>query len=328
MAGPIGAEEFLRDRYGGRARDVAPLPKGFWSSAHSFRLDGRDLVLRIGRRRDAFEKERQAGAFASASLPVPEVLEIGSVGDGRSYAVSVLHRGRFLEQLDETSAPWLAPAVWRMLDALRLVPVSPGAGAGWAADWGRQASGSWNDALTAPWPPFGRRADGWEGRLEACPQIADLVQGCRESMRSIIRRGACPEIRHVVHGDLLYRNVLVDEEAQAITAVLDWGQMAYGDFVFDLAWLAFFAPRYPAVASLDIPGSAARHYAAIGLDVPELAARLHCYEIKIGLDRLLAYVAGPQWPFPGGAVTGTAPADFTVTADRLAGLLAAGPGGS
>ena len=58
----------------------------------------------------------------------------------------------------------------------------------------------------------------------------------------------------------------------------------YGDFVFDVAWLTFFQPWYPAWSDLDFAAEAARHYARIGLDVPGFAERLRCYEIFIGLD--------------------------------------------
>ena len=46
---------------------------------------------------------------------------------------------------------------------------------------------------------------------------------------------ACRTTRHVIHGDLLNRNILVDGER--INAVLDWGNALYGDHLYDAAWL-------------------------------------------------------------------------------------------
>ncbi|HEV2067289.1 MAG TPA: aminoglycoside phosphotransferase family protein, partial [Thermomicrobiales bacterium] len=92
----------------------------------------------------------------------------------------------------------------------------------------------------------------------------------------------CPEERHLIHGDLLNRNVLVRDGR--IFAVLDWGCSKYGDFLYDLAWFAFWQPWYPAWASIDFRDEALRHFAAIGLDVPSFDERLRCCQIHIGLD--------------------------------------------
>ena len=56
----------------------------------------------------------------------------------------------------------------------------------------------------------------------------------------------CPELRHVIHMDLLNRNVLVSEDGTRIEAVFDWGCSAYGDFLYDVAWFTFWAPWHPA----------------------------------------------------------------------------------
>lgn len=43
----------------------------------------------------------------------------------------------------------------------------------------------------------------------------------------------CPEERHLIHDDLLNRNVLVEDDR--IVALLDWGSSKYGDFLYDVA---------------------------------------------------------------------------------------------
>jgi hygromycin-B 4-O-kinase len=90
-----------------------------------------------------------------------------------------------------------------------------------------------------------------------------------------------PEERHLIHSDLLHYNVLV--EADRVTGVLDWGCAMYGDFVYDLAWLCFWQPWYPAWQHIDFRAEAVRHYASIGLDVPHFEERLRCCQIHIGL---------------------------------------------
>jgi hypothetical protein len=64
------AQEFLAGKYGA-VEELGPLEGGFWSSAYSFYHDGRELVLRFGAKKDWFEADKAAMAFASPELPVP-----------------------------------------------------------------------------------------------------------------------------------------------------------------------------------------------------------------------------------------------------------------
>jgi aminoglycoside phosphotransferase (APT) family kinase protein len=52
-----------------------------------------------------------------------------------------------------------------------------------------------------------------------------------------------PDKRHIIHGDLLNRNVLV--QGERITAVIDWRNALYGDRLYDAAWLIFWQPWFP-----------------------------------------------------------------------------------
>ncbi len=97
-----------------------------------------------------------------------------------------------------------------------------------------------------------------------------------------------PEERHLIHSDLEHRNVLVDEDG--VTAIFDWGSSLYGDFLYDIAWLHFWLPWFPARASIDPREEARRHYEATGLAVPGFEARLRCYAAHIGIDGM-AYSA-------------------------------------
>src|SRR5437879_557241 len=109
------ARAFLANLYDGRARAVAELRGGDWSSAFSFRLDGRDFVARFGRWRDDFENDAAAMAFAGPDLPVPRVVEIGDAFDG-AYVISERHFGVFLEELDAEGFQRVLPALLRALD--------------------------------------------------------------------------------------------------------------------------------------------------------------------------------------------------------------------
>ncbi len=221
--------EFLGERYAGRARDVSELGGGDWSRAFSFRLDGRDLVARFGAYGEDFARDQQAMGFAGPDLPVPEVLETGCALGG-AYAISQRCFGVFLETLDESRWRRLLPVLLRGLDALRRLPV-PRAG-GTAPDAGSPASWRgwlWLGLTDRP----GERVSGWQAVLARQAGLSDLFAAGERAFSALLY--ACPEIRHVVHGDLPNRNVLVAPDESRLTAVFDWGCLAYGDFLYEVA---------------------------------------------------------------------------------------------
>jgi hygromycin-B 4-O-kinase len=294
-AGPValaGATAFLGQRYGGRARAVAPLGGGDWSRAFAFRLGADELVARFGRWRDDFVKDREAQAFGGPDLPVPEFLELGPALDGY-YAISRRHHGVFLEELDQARLRRLLPALLRGLDALRELPPSRAAGmpAEFADPAAPDAWRTWMTALMEDRP--GERVSGWRRVLAADPELDGLYTAAEREVRA--RLGDLPELRHVLHGDLLNRNVLVTPDGSALTAVFDWGCCDLGDFVYEVAWFTFWAPWFPGLAAIGFAAEARAHYARLGLAVPGFATRLRCYELHIGL-RHLAYCAfvGPS----------------------------------
>src|SRR5262249_22425343 len=104
---------------------------------------------------------------------------------------------------------------------------------------------------------------------------------------------ALPNERHIVHGDLVNRNVLV--QGPEITAVIDWGNALYGDWLYDAAWLIFWWPWFPRWQGTDITAELEAHWAHHGALPPRLHARLRAYLLHIGLDAM-AYNAycGPR----------------------------------
>lgn len=290
------AAGFLAQRYAGRARDVAELGGGDWSRAFSFQLDGRDLVARFGPYGEDFAKDRQAMAFAGPDLPVPEVLETGRALGG-AYAISQRCYGAFLETLDEAGWRRLLPALLRGLDTLRQLPApapasalapapAPG-GTGMAAAPG--GPGSWRDWLLSGLDDRpGERVSGWTAILARRPGLTGLFAAARDSFSGLL--DACPEIRHLLHGDLLNRNVLVAPDASRLTAVFDWACSACGDFLYEAAWFTFWAPWHAGLAAVDFRSVIRDHYDVTGVDVPRFSERLRCYELHIGLTHL-AYCA-------------------------------------
>jgi len=279
MVDVVQVRAFLAERFGADVSDIAPLGMGVWSKAFAFRRTGRDYVLRLGSYYEDFAKDRLAARYAGPALPIPPVVELGEALGGY-YAISERVFGTYIDDVDEIQMRALLPSLFAALDAARLADLSGTTGyGGWGAD-GTAPYPSWRGALldVANDRPTDR-THGWRERLAASPVGAGPFEEAYEHLQALA--DCAPEERHLIHSDLLHYNVLV--EADRVTGVLDWGCGLYGDFLYDLAWLCFWQPWYPAWRRIDFREEAACHYAAIGLEVPQFEERLCCCQIHIGL---------------------------------------------
>lgn len=272
-------DAFLKARFGGDVSDIAPLGAGVWSKAFAFRRAGRDYVLRCGAYVEDFAKDRLAARYTSPALPIPRMVELGEAFGGY-YAIAERVFGTYIDDVNEAQMRALLPTLFAALDAARLADLSGTTGyGGWGAD-GTAPYPSWRAALldVASDRPTDR-THGWRERLAASAVGVEPFDEAYRRLQVLAERA--PEERHLIHSDLLHYNILVD--AGRITGVLDWGCGMYGDFLYDLAWLCFWQPWYPAWQRLDFREEAVRHYAAIGLQVSHLEERLCCCQIHIGL---------------------------------------------
>lgn len=264
---------FLSERYGEAVADLEFLRGGFWSAAYGYRVDDRELVLRIGNTREWFETDRNAMAYNAPNLPVPEVLEIGDAFGG-AYAISVRYRGRFLETVDAHEATVVGPTIVRLLLALKAAPPS-------------ETSTSWRDWLMGGLVDDPRRhVSGWRATLAADPKLDSLFRACESRVRELA--ATCPERRDLVHGDLLHSNVLISDDASRINAVFSWKCSTRGDFLFDVAWCTFWGVFHPGIGAADVFHRVVRD-PSIAADTRALdgaAERHHCYELHIGTTHL------------------------------------------
>ena len=279
---PTQAATFLVARFGPDIRDVIPIGRGEWSRAFAFRYGDADRVARFGAFLEDFAKDRLAARYASRDLPIPNVIETGEVLGGY-YAISERAFGDYIDELDGARMHATLPSLFAALDAARGVDLSTTTGYGlWDAE-GTGAFPSWREALLgvgAERP--GARVHGWRERLAASPIGTGPFDEALGHLRALVP--FCPEARHLIHSDLLHFNVLV--AGDRITAVVDWGSALYGDFLYDLAWFAFWSPWYPAWHGIDFRREAEDHFATNGLDVPHVSERFRCCQIHIGLDNL------------------------------------------
>jgi len=300
------ARAFVAARWGADAADsLMPAGAGEWSRAFAFRLampgePVRETVIRFGRYRTDFVKDRIVGNLvrgpgAPPGIPVPRVWEIGDTPWGH-FVIAERAAGGYLDELDGAGMAAALPALLGAMDAVAdLTPAGPGYGL-WDAD-GVAPHRTWRAALLAVADEHPRTA-GWRELLASRPGPARVfrrgMHALDEALERIQRDWGDPVPRRIVHADLLNRNVLVDTGG-AVTAVLDWGNALYGDFAYDLAWLQFWWPWYPAWSTIDIRGGIEQQLDRAGRRPADLDARLVAYRWHIGLDSLTYQAFTRRW---------------------------------
>jgi aminoglycoside phosphotransferase (APT) family kinase protein len=216
---------------------------------------------------------------------VPRVVVIGQAF-GVGYAISERHFGRFLEDVRAEESLRSGPMLRSLLRALRTIEERPDLSvSGKPADLAPRDS--WRNHLLTQLVDDGTSATaGWRAALRQHPDLERLFLACAARITELAE--ACAERRHVVHGDLLYQNVLVSEDASTVTGVFSWKRSVRGDFLYDTAYCTFFSPWYPGVGAAD--PLAATLSTLTPDEMRDAGARHHCYELTIGASHLGGYL--------------------------------------
>ena len=276
---------FLAHVHAGRVEHVESLAGGWWSSAWGYRSNGEELVVRFGPDASWYEADRMAMAFDGPCLPVPDVREVGTDPDGRAYAISVRHRGVFLEDTPLEHAGALAPTLTGLLVALYAVPTEVDGPVHWHSPCAPRCS--WRQFLVAGLVDDPDNVvHGWSATVSSDPKLSVLSSAVAERIGALA--DGIPERRDLVHGDLLHGNVLVTPDAHRVEAVFSWKCSVRGDFLYDAAWCSFWSPWYEGIAAAD-PLAGVLAAPAVRAEpnaLVDAAARHHCYELQIGFTHL------------------------------------------
>jgi hygromycin-B 4-O-kinase len=269
----------LRERFATPIEDLAVVSGGQIAQTYGFSAGGERYILRFTQHMGAnLDKELFIQRLLVASpVPIPPILHVGRFGD-LHYAISRRMPGALLTALPPDAFEDVFPALLQTLDDIHAVDVSATSGFGIFGDNGVGVFLSWRASLAfireeePDWDFYGK----WHTLFETTFLERDVWDGIYSRMTELLE--VCPEDRSLVHGNYGFGNVLAVDAR--ITAVLDWLDAKYGDFLFDVAWLDFWS------APLNVCGRFATYYAERGISMPHYAERILCYQCYIALDGL------------------------------------------
>ncbi|OGV91669.1 hypothetical protein A3A66_02005 [Microgenomates group bacterium RIFCSPLOWO2_01_FULL_46_13] len=282
----IDNREALRvfiSRYKLDENSLTPITHGAWANAYTYERGGQKYIVRLSNARENFDRDALARNYNSPSLPIPEILEIGESSQG-FYAISRFVEGDFFEHLGSNQFQRVLPDVVKMFKALRDVDLGATKGYG---HWDAQGKGeveSWKRFLLGV-NEDGRNSliHGWRDNLKKSPIGTGDFTRLYEKLQTNVH--ACPEVRNLVHSDLLNFNFIVKNNRPA--AIIDWGSSIYGDSLYEIAWFLFYEPWYPQFREANLTQRILKEYQSDPTtNKANLNLRLACYQLHIGLDSI------------------------------------------
>lgn len=225
--------------------------------------------------------------LASSSIPMPPVLYAGRL-DELYFAISPKVSGQMVENLGAQDVEQLMPEIIRVLDAIHHIDVSDAQGYGVFDYQGKGFASSWRGSLAIIAKEederdyFGK----WYHLFDDTFLERALFKDIYRKMRDLLE--FCPTERYLVHGNFSLRNLLAEQGA--ITAVLDWVDAKYGDFLFDVAGLDFWYPW------LHVRERFQRYYQEQQVVIPAYEERLLCYQYYTALSAIRFYAKAGDEP--------------------------------
>lgn len=227
-------EAFITTKYDLMAGSLTPLQEGH--SAQVFKFDdvnGRTLVIRIRKGMKDLQADRYAyNHFISSTVPIPKVLDIGLINQNY-FAISEYIEGKQAFGLIESEFSEALPAIQDALGAIYTTDISSTRGYGDInPELGNGPFLSWKSRLENEIDEIGgvKMLEEYAKRLHLASEgVAKLFAKIHSNIDNV------SETRRLLHGDPGYDNMLIS--GGKVVAVLDWEQMAFGDWARDFSRL-------------------------------------------------------------------------------------------
>ncbi len=228
---------FLKDNFSNDSKIISEFTGNEVTRAFLFSSKKKEYVIRVDSSIESFGKDNYAyGHFASRKIIIPETVASGKIEEGLFFSITRKLQGISLDKLTDGEFKIALPEICSVLERIHSIDISKTSGYG---EWGLSGNApykSWNDFLLSVkdsvyfnWNNLFK-----EGIMEK--DLFDKAYGKMVDLSIYSTRE-----RYLVHGDYGFNNILIDKGK--VSGVLDWAMSRYGDFVFDISWLALWEYR-------------------------------------------------------------------------------------
>jgi hygromycin-B 4-O-kinase len=279
----------LNEHYSTPVTDLVRVEGGLVARTFAFRTGERDYIIRFNLDRmlnSNFPKEAYVWQkLASTAIPMPPVLNVGRLGD-LHYAISLRMPGTTLSNFSPQELGQMFPQIIETIHAIHQVDVADTQGYGVFDDRGSGMCSSWHGFLRQiideeeEQDYFGK----WHSLFDETFLERAAFEEIYQHMVRLLE--FCPEDRYLVQGSLSLANMLA--LPGKLTAVLDWLDARYGDFVYDVAILDYWTPL------LRVRERFQQFYQQREILVPAYPERILCYQCYVTLAAMRFYAKSGQ----------------------------------
>ena len=210
---------------------VKQLTEGHTSQVFSFETNtGNEYVIRLRESKKDLQADRYAFQNFSSSLPIPEVIDIGIFYDTTHYAITPLIEGVTLNILSQDSFNNSLNSVKDAIANTFKTDISNASGYGDPDfETGDAPAPTWKESLQNELATL---------NPEMLEKSAANIGLSKDSVDTLIKQFKTylpyvSEYRRLLHGDPGGDNIIVNDHS--VAALLDWEQMAYGDWLRDFS---------------------------------------------------------------------------------------------
>lgn len=280
------AERNLAVLLGERVQDVTSIEMGELSKVFSFKSKEGAFVVHFRQESESLEKARYIYGAYGEQLPIPRIVKAGEM-DGLFYTISHKVQGTPMSLLAVLEQEQLVDEIAQHVLAIKRVPIEKEKGFGTISPTGETEVHTWLEALAAF---FREDQEGFHKNWTALYEHSFLDKGLfEEGFTAMMTLARCsPDRPSLVHGDFHLGNMLA--EGQKVTGIVDWEMAMYGDFMFDVACLHFWAPH------LGFPEKIREVYYEQEGDIPYFEERLYCHMLFKAIDGLRFYAKKDDKP--------------------------------
>ena len=269
--------------------NLVPVEGGSVARTFAFRTGEQEYIIRFNLDKmlgSNFPKEAYVWRkLASTPIPIPPIIQVGRMGE-LHFAISQKMPGKMLTDHTPTEAVQMFPQIMEILHAIHQIDVSDTQGYGVFNYQGKASVPSWTSFLRkvvdeeVEQDYYGK----WHVMFDDTFLERDVFESIYQHMVRLL--AFCPEQRYLVYGGASMNNMLAQDGK--ITAVLDWLDAKYGDFVFDIAVLDYWYPW------LQVQERAQHFYQEHQVPIPAYTERILCYQCYQTLDAMRFYTKSNQ----------------------------------
>ncbi|MBS4196831.1 aminoglycoside phosphotransferase family protein [Lederbergia citri] len=257
--------------------NVESINFGELSKVFSYQYKGRAYVIHFNNNGERFIKDEYLyQKLSMLGIPIPRIERNGKFND-LFFSISEKASGQSLVAYPEDEIKKILPSLVIEYKKMTEIPIDSSEKYGAVNHYGEGAFDTWQEYIESF---FQKDQDGfwkdWYTLFDHSFLEKEVFDYYYEMMMELSLYA--PKEKYLVHGDFHLGNIISD--GKNITGIVDWEMAMYGDFMFDLANLHFWAPQ------LQIPKVFRHTWNKAGEDIPYFRERLKCGMLFKGIDAL------------------------------------------